>query len=61
MNDSLDSAFYEKVNAYQQIEALNNAITILEQWRDLSELSKPLKEKQRELLAHMPQRTCKTY
>lgn len=59
--NSLDSKFHETVTAYQQVEALSNAIAILAQWRDLSELAKPLEEKRRNLLAHMPQSTCKVY
>lgn len=61
MNDSLDSTFHETVTAYQEVEALGNAIAILEKWRDLSELSEPLRTKQHELLAHMPQRTAEAY
>ena len=61
MNDSLDSMFHETVTKYQQVEALSNAIAILGQWRDLSELSEPLKAKRRDLLAHVPQRTCRTH
>lgn len=61
MNDSLDSKFHETATIFQQVEALNNAICILEQWRDLAELTQPLKDKQGELLAHVPQRTADTY
>lgn len=45
--NSLDSKFHETVTKYQQVEALSNAIAILGQRRDL--------------LAHMPQRTCRTH
>lgn len=61
MNNSLDSKFHETVTTFQQVEALNNTIGILEQWRDLAELALPLKDKQGELLAHMPQRTAETH
>lgn len=53
---SLDStAFYDTVTAYQEVEALSNAITLLDKWRDLSKLAEPLREKQRELLEHVQQ------
>lgn len=53
--NSLDSMFHETVTVYQQAEALSCAIAILEQWRDLEELAKPLKVKQKELIEHAPQ------
>lgn len=59
--NSLDSKFHETVTAYQEVEALSNAIAILAQWRDLSELAKQLEEKRRDLLAHMPHGTDETY
>ena len=46
MKNSLDSKFHETATTFQQVEALNNAIGILEQWRDLSQLAEPLKDKQ---------------
>lgn len=61
MNDSLDSTFHETVTAYQQAEALSNAISILAQWRDLSELALPLKAKRDDILGHVTQRASKTY
>ena len=61
MKNSLDSKFHETVTTFQQVEALNNAIGILEQWRDLSPLAEPLKDKRGELLAHTPQRTAETH
>ena len=51
---SLDSMF-QTVTAYQQLEALNYAIAILEHWNDLKGLTEPLQAKQKELLEQTPQ------
>lgn len=51
MEDSLDSTFYDTVTALQQTEALENAISILQKWRELAPLAEPLERKRRSLLS----------
>ncbi len=64
--NSLDS-IHEAVSNYQQAEALEACISVMERWRDLEPLAEPLREKQRELeqrgelLTHEIQQTYRTH
>lgn len=63
---SLDS-IHEAVTTYQQAEALDGCIAILQRWHGLADLVEPLRVKQRELeqrgqlLTHETYRTYKTH